>query len=144
MNDDYAHWVTVPTRWKDNDLYGHVNNVVHYSLMDTAINEWMIRSAGFDPGTAEIIGLCVESHCSYKAEVSFPEPIQLGLRIGRLGRSSVRWEVGLYRPDGTLVAEGHFVHVFVGREDRRPVAVPEPIRAEMEKLVAPGRPDGGG
>lgn len=135
VNDDYAHWVTVATRWKDNDLYGHVNNVVHYSLMDTAINEWMIRTAGFEPRTAEVIGLCVESHCSYKAEVAFPDPIELGLRIGKLGRSSVRWEVGLYRSDGTVVAEGYFVHVFVGREDRRPVPVPERIRAAMDKLV---------
>jgi acyl-CoA thioester hydrolase len=135
VTDDYAHWVTVPTRWKDNDLYGHVNNVVHYSVMDTVINEWMIRTAGFEPGTAGVIGLCVESHCSYKAEVAFPEAIRVGLRIGRLGRSSVRWEVGLYRSDGTLIADGYFVHVFVGREERRPVAVPESIRVEMEKLV---------
>jgi acyl-CoA thioester hydrolase len=135
VNDDYAHWVTVPTRWKDNDVYGHVNNVVHYSLMDTAVNEWMIRTAGFDPATSDVIGLCVESHCSYKAEASFPDTLSLGLRIGKLGRSSVRWEIGLYRSDGTLIAEGYFIHVFVGRETRRPVPVPEPIRAEMEKLV---------
>ncbi|MFF5263978.1 acyl-CoA thioesterase [Actinomadura viridis] len=138
MNADYAHWVSVPTRWKDNDVYGHVNNVVHYSLMDTAINEWMIRTAGFEPGSAGVIGLCVESHCSYKAEVAFPDTIDLGLRIGRLGNSSVRWEAGLFRSDGTLVAEGHFVHVFVGREDRRPVPVPEAIRTEMLKLVRTG------
>ncbi|WP_344591775.1 thioesterase family protein [Actinomadura vinacea] len=135
MNDDYSHWVTVPTRWKDNDLYGHVNNVVHYSLMDTAINEWMITAAGFDPRAAEAIGLCVESHCSYKAEVSFPDTLALGLRIGKLGRSSVRWEIGLYRSDGTLIAEGYFVHVFVERETRRPIAVPEQIREEMQKLL---------
>ncbi|MEW2353750.1 thioesterase family protein [Spirillospora sp. NPDC029432] len=135
MNADYGHWVSIQTRWKDNDLYGHVNNAVHYSLMDTAINEWMIERAGFRPGESDEIALCVESHCSYKAEVSFPDTIDLGLRIGRLGSSSVRWEAGLYRSDGTLVAEGYFVHVFVGRDARRPTPIPEPIRAEMRKLV---------
>jgi acyl-CoA thioester hydrolase len=135
VNADYLHWLSIPTRWKDNDLYGHVNNAVHYSLMDTAINEWMINKAGFSPSEATEIALCVESHCAFKAEVAFPDTIDLGLRIGKLGRSSVRWEAGLYRSDGTLIAEGHFVHVFVGREDRRPVPVPEPIRAEMRKLV---------
>ncbi|WP_067911821.1 acyl-CoA thioesterase [Actinomadura rubrobrunea] len=134
--DEYAHWETVPTRWKDNDLYGHVNNVVHYALMDTVINEWMIKTAGFDPVTSPAIALCVESHCVYKAEVSFPDPISVGVRVGKLGRSSVRWEIGMYRPDGALLAEGHFVHVFVDRNTRRPVEIPGAIRAEMERLAA--------
>ncbi|GAA4105173.1 thioesterase family protein [Actinomadura miaoliensis] len=133
--DEYAHWETVPTRWKDNDLYGHVNNVVHYALMDTVINEWMIRTAGFDPVTSPAIALCVESHCVYKAEVSFPDTISVGARVGKLGRSSVRWEIGMYRSDGTLVAEGHFVHVFVDRDARRPVEIPEAVRVEMDRLV---------
>ncbi|WP_329519085.1 acyl-CoA thioesterase [Spirillospora sp. NBC_01491] len=138
MTSDYAHWETVPTRWKDNDVYGHVNNVVHYSLMDTVINEWMIRTAGFDPLTSDSIALCVESHCEYKAEVSFPDTIRVGLRIGRLGRSSVRWEIGLVRgSDGALIAEGHFVHVFVGRDTRRPVQIAGPVRTAMEKLETP-------
>ncbi|MFD0683533.1 acyl-CoA thioesterase [Actinomadura fibrosa] len=137
MNSDYVHWESVPTRWKDNDVYGHVNNVVHYSLMDTVINEWMIRTAGFDPLRSPAIALCVESHCEYKAEVSFPDTIRVGLRIGKLGRSSVRWEVGLVRgSDGTPIAEGHFVHVFVDRESRRPVEITGPVRAAMEGLVA--------
>ncbi|WP_433330382.1 acyl-CoA thioesterase [Spirillospora sp. CA-294931] len=135
MSGDYVHWESVQTRWKDNDVYGHVNNVVHYSLMDTVINEWMIRTAGFDPLGDGPIALCVESHCAYKAEVAFPETIRMGMRIGRLGRSSVRWEIGMVRQDGTLVAEGHFVHVFVGRETRRPIEIPEPVRAEMKALV---------
>ncbi|GAA2609157.1 thioesterase family protein [Actinomadura fulvescens] len=135
-NGDYLHWQTVPTRWKDNDLYGHVNNTVHYSLMDTAINEWMIKTAGFDPLRGDQIALCVESHCVYKAEVAFPDTIELGLRVGKLGRSSVRWEAGLYRgSDAALIAEGYFVHVFVGRGDRRPAEIVDPVRAELQKLV---------
>ncbi|WP_067827311.1 acyl-CoA thioesterase [Actinomadura kijaniata] len=135
MTGDYLYWERVPTRWKDNDVYGHVNNVVHYSLMDTVINEWMIRTAGFDPVRSDAVALCVESHCVYKAEVSFPDTIDVGLRVGRLGRSSVRWEVGMRRGDGTLIAEGHFVHVFVGRDSRRPVEITGTVRSEMEKLV---------
>ncbi|MEV4252470.1 thioesterase family protein [Spirillospora sp. NPDC049652] len=137
MSGDYPYWETVPTRWNDNDVYGHVNNVVHYMLMDTVINQWMIRTAGFDPLRGEAIAMCVESHCVYKAEVSFPDTIRMGLRVGKLGRSSVRWEIGMYRADGTLVAEGHFVHVFVGRESRRPQEITGLVRAEMEKLAAP-------
>ncbi|MDL4818370.1 acyl-CoA thioesterase [Actinomadura opuntiae] len=133
---DYPHRISVPTRWKDNDVYGHVNNAVHYSLMDTAINEWMITKAGFAPLDAPSIALCVESHCQYKAEVSFPDTILLGLRIGKLGTSSVRWEIGMYRAsDDALIAEGHFVHVFVDRETRRPVPITGAMRAEMDKLV---------
>ncbi|WP_018653983.1 acyl-CoA thioesterase [Actinomadura flavalba] len=135
MTGDYLYWESVPTRWKDNDVYGHVNNVVHYSLMDTVINEWMIRTAGFDPTSGDAIAMCVESHCVYKAEVAFPDVIRVGLRVGKLGRSSVRWEIGMLRPDDTVVAEGHFVHVFVGRDTRRPVEIGGKVRTEMEKLV---------
>ncbi|MBW8483069.1 acyl-CoA thioesterase [Actinomadura parmotrematis] len=135
MKGDYLYWETVPTRWKDNDVYGHVNNVVHYALMDTVINEWMIRTAGFDPLGGDAIAMCVESHCVYKAEVSFPDTIEVGLRVGKLGRSSVRWEIGMVRSDGTLVAEGHFVHVFVGRDTRRPVEITGAVRDAMQKLV---------
>lgn len=135
----YAYWETVPTRWKDNDVYGHVNNAVHYSLMDTVINTWLIRVAGLDIHGGDSIGLCVESHCVYRASVAFPEAIKIGLRVGRLGRSSVRYELGLFREDGeTVVAEGHFVHVFVDRETRRPAEIPGPLREAMEKLVVTG------
>ncbi|MQY05690.1 acyl-CoA thioesterase [Actinomadura macrotermitis] len=135
MTGDYLYWDSVPTRWNDNDVYGHVNNVVHYALMDTVINEWMIKTAGFDPLRGGEIAMCVESHCVYKAEVAFPDTIRVGLRVGKLGRSSVRWEVGMLRGDGTLIAEGHFVHVFVGREGRRPVEIAGRVREEMQKLV---------
>jgi acyl-CoA thioester hydrolase len=136
MNAGYVHWESVPTRWKDNDVYGHVNNAVHYSLMDTVINTWLIGTAGLDIHEGPAIGLCVESHCLYKGPVSFPEVIKVGLRIGRLGTSSVRYELGLFRADGeTLIAEGHFVHVFVDRLTRRPVEIGEPLRSAMRKLV---------
>jgi acyl-CoA thioester hydrolase len=135
---DYGHWQSVPTRWKDNDVYGHVNNAVHYSIMDTVINTWLIRTAGLDIHEGSAIGLCVESHCVYKGSVAFPEVIQVGLRIGRLGRSSVHYELGLFRADReTLIAEGRFVHVFVDRESRKPTEIGEPLRSAMQKLVIP-------
>ncbi|MDH2425439.1 thioesterase family protein [Sphaerisporangium sp. TRM90804] len=141
----YAHWETVPTRWKDNDVYGHVNNAVHYALMDTVINAWLVERAGLDIHGGAAIGLCVESHCSYTASVAFPEAIRVGLRVGRLGRTSVRYELGLFRSDGrTPVADGHFVHVFVDRGTRRPVEIPAPLRAAMEKLVVPAAGSGDG
>ncbi|REE97667.1 acyl-CoA thioesterase [Thermomonospora umbrina] len=137
MDTDYGHWETVPTRWKDNDVYGHVNNAVHYSVMDTVINTWLIRAAGLDIHHGSAIGLCVESNCVYKGSIAFPEAFRVGLRVGHLGRSSVRYEVGLFGEDGeTPLAEGRFVHVFVDRETRRPVEIGEPMRSAMQALLA--------
>jgi acyl-CoA thioester hydrolase len=130
----YLYWDDLQTRWNDNDVYGHMNNVIHYSMMDTLVNMWLIREAGFDPRHSQVIGLCVASNCSYKAEAAFPDMIRVGLRIGRLGRSSVRYELGLFRDD-TLIAEGEFTHVFVDRQTRRPVEIGSPMREAMEKLV---------
>jgi acyl-CoA thioester hydrolase len=131
----YPHWRLVPTRWKDNDVYGHVNNVVHYSMMDTVINTWLIERGGLDLETSPVIGLCVESHCNYHAAVAFPEVLAVGLRVGTLGRSSVRYEIGIHREDRSeAVAEGHFVHVFVDRETRRPVPVEGTLRSSLEAL----------
>jgi acyl-CoA thioester hydrolase len=137
VRDSYRHWQRIPTRWADNDVYGHVNNVVHYAWMDTVINTWLITEAGLDIHDGGAIGLCVESHCNYRASVSFPDAVDAGLRIGHLGRSSVRYEVGFFlegRDD--VVAEGHFVHVFVDRTTRKPVEIPVDLRARMEGLVA--------
>ncbi|WP_219146332.1 thioesterase family protein [Amycolatopsis sp. TNS106] len=133
VNAEYPHWQTVPLRWKDNDVYGHVNNVVHYSVMDTVINTWLIERGGLDIETGEVIGLCVESQCKYHASVSFPGDLEVGLRMGHLGRSSVRYEVGMYSKE-TVIAEGHFVHVFVDRESRRPVPVEGLLRSALEEL----------
>jgi acyl-CoA thioester hydrolase len=131
----YAHWQAVPTRWNDNDVYGHVNNVVHYAMMDTVINAWLIERGGLDVHEGRTIGLCVESHCNYHGPVAFPDVLSVGLRVGHLGRSSVRYEIGIFREDRPEpVAEGHFVHVFVDRGDRRPVEVTGRLRECLEAL----------
>ncbi|SFP71598.1 acyl-CoA thioester hydrolase [Amycolatopsis arida] len=135
---DYPHWERVSTRWKDNDVYGHLNNVVHYSLMDTVINNWLIRRGGLDIHDGAVIGLCVESRCSYHQAAAYPEALELGLRVGHLGRSSVRYEVGIHRADReTLVAEGLFTHVFVDRASRRPREITGELRAALEELRPP-------
>jgi acyl-CoA thioester hydrolase len=134
----YPHRLPLQTRWKDNDVYGHVNNVEYYSFFDTAINAWLIREGGLDIERGEVIGLCVESHCEFKAALTFPESIEVGLRVGKLGKSSVRYELGIFRAGGAdeeVTAEGHFVHVFVDRETRRPVTIPAPLRECMERLI---------
>ncbi|PXY31362.1 hypothetical protein BAY60_02935 [Prauserella muralis] len=132
----YPHWDVVPTRWKDNDVYGHVNNVVYYAFMDTVINDWLITEGELDIHHGQVIGLCVESHCNYHAAAEFPQRLAIGLRVGHLGRSSVRYELGIHREDRTeLVAEGHFVHVFVDRDTRRPVEVTGRLRDSLQRLL---------
>ncbi|MDX6661370.1 MAG: acyl-CoA thioester hydrolase [Solirubrobacteraceae bacterium] len=136
MRSDYPHFLAIPTRWHDNDVYGHVNNVDYYAFFDTVINAWLIREGGLDIHSAEAIGLCAESHCRFLAAVSFPEVVEAGLRVGHVGRSSVRYEIELYREGGDEpVAEGWFVHVFVDRGERRPVEIPARIRESLERLV---------
>jgi acyl-CoA thioester hydrolase len=133
---DYPHVLPIPTRWKDNDVYGHVNNVEYYSYFDTVINTWLIREGGLDIHAGEVIGVCAESHCSYSAGLSFPETVRAALRVGKLGRSSVRYEIGLYPEHGEdAAAEGWFVHVFVDRATRRPVEIPPRLRAALERLA---------
>ncbi|MFI6029805.1 acyl-CoA thioesterase [Amycolatopsis magusensis] len=135
MVSEYPFVQSVPLRWKDNDVYGHVNNVVHYSLMDTVINTWLIEQGGLDIEHGAVIGLCVESHCNYRGSVSFPGSLEVGLRVGHLGRSSVRYEIGMFSGAGELIAEGHFVHVFVDRGSRRPVEVDGSLRKSLEALI---------
>jgi acyl-CoA thioester hydrolase len=130
---DYPHRLTIPTRWKDNDVYGHVNNVEYYSFFDTVINTYLIREGGLDIHAGQVIGLCAESHCDFKAAVAFPDVIEARLRVGHLGRTSVRYEIGLFRDDA-CVAEGWFVHVFVDRDTRRPAAMPPQLRDSLERL----------
>jgi acyl-CoA thioester hydrolase len=133
----YPHRMTIQTRWKDNDVYGHVNNVEYYSFFDTAINAWLIEQGGLDIHGGETIGVCAESHCEYKGPIAFPERIGVDLRVGKLGRSSVTYELAIVREeaDDELVATGWFVHVFVDRESRRPAEIPAPIREALERLV---------
>jgi acyl-CoA thioester hydrolase len=132
----YPHHLAIPTRWNDNDVYGHVNNVEYYAFFDTVINTWLIREGALDIHGGAVIGLCAESHCSFHAALAFPETVDAGLRVGRLGRTSVTYEIGLFGEGAdTPAATGWFVHVFVDRETRRPAAPPPPLRAALERLV---------
>jgi acyl-CoA thioester hydrolase len=127
----YRHFLPITTRWMDNDVYGHVNNVVYYSYFDTVVNEYLIRAGVLDVEHGATIGLVVETQCKYFAPLVFPERVEAGLRVTR-----VRYEVGLFK-DGDVqpAAEGHFVHVYVDRATRRPVALPAELRAALESLV---------
>ncbi|MET9328904.1 thioesterase family protein [Tsukamurella sp. NPDC003166] len=133
--DEQPYTLVIPTRWKDNDVYGHVNNVEYYSFFDTVINTYLIREGGLDIHRGPVIGLCVESHCRYDAPLAFPEPVTAGLAVTKLGRSSVRYAVTLFGSDGAPAAEGWFVHVFVDREARRPAGVPDGLRAALMRLL---------
>jgi acyl-CoA thioester hydrolase len=133
----YPHFLPIPTRWMDNDVYGHVNNVVYYSYFDTVVNEYLIRAGVLDFERGATIGLVVETQCNYFAPLAFPDRLDAGLRVTRLGTSSVRYEVGLFREgDAEPVAQGHFVHVYVDRVTRRPVGLPRELRAALEPLCA--------
>ena len=134
--EGYPHRALITTRWKDNDVYGHVNNVEYYSYFDTVINEYLIAEGGLDIAGGSVIGLCAESHCSYSGPLAFPGTVEAGLRVGHLGRSSVRYEIQL-RPEGSseAAAEGWFVHVFVDRATRRPVDIPARLRGALEALA---------
>jgi len=132
----YPHLLPVQTRWADNDLYGHVNNVTYYSYFDTVVNCYLIDEGGLDIQAAEVIGIAVETHCNFNDSVAYPESLEAGLRVGKLGNSSVRYEIGIFKK-GTdeAAAQGHFVHVFVDRATNRPVPIPPPIRAALERIV---------
>ncbi len=135
---DYAHWLQIPTRWMDTDVYGHVNNGVYYSYFDTVINAYLIDAGRLDIEAGPVIGLCVESQCRYFKPLAFPDRIDAGLRVGKLGSSSVRYEVGLFRSgDEAPAAAGHFVHVFVDRAARKPTPIPEPMRSALARLTRP-------
>ncbi len=126
----------ITTRWMDNDVYGHVNNVVYYSWFDTAVNAWLIEQGVLDIHGGETIGLVIETQCNYFASLSFPQTIEAGIRVGRLGNSSVRYEVGLFaQGEQNAAAQGHFVHVYVDRQTRRPVSLPGPLRTALQQLT---------
>ncbi len=132
---DYPHFLAIPTRWQDNDVYGHVNNVEYYAFFDTVINHWLITEGALDIHAGQTIGLCAESHCRFDAPIVFPDAVDAGLRVGRLGRTSVTYEIGLFLQGAEApVAEGWFVHVFVDRDTRRPAEIPPSIRACLERL----------
>jgi acyl-CoA thioester hydrolase len=132
--DQYRVFRTITTRWMDNDVYGHLNNVVHYSLFDTAVSGWLLEQGLIDPHKGEQIGLVVETGCRYYAEISFPDLVSAGIRVAKLGTSSVRYEIGLFRDDEqSAAAEGFFVHVYVDRATRRPQPLHERLRTMLQQ-----------
>ena len=131
----YKAFRPIATRWMDNDQYGHINNVVYYSWFDTAVNAHLIEQGALDVESGQVIGLVVETHCNYFAPLSFPQTIETGIRVARLGSSSVRYEVGIFGDGEFTAAKGHFVHVYVDRHTRRPVPLPEKLRTVLEKLT---------
>lgn len=137
LRTDYHAFRTITTRWMDNDVYGHMNNVVHYSLFDTAVNGWLIEEGVLDIRKGEQIGLVVETGCRYFAEMAFPDTIRAGIRVAKLGNSSVRYEVGLFRNDEPeAAAEGFFVHVYVDAATRRPASLNAALRAKLESIAS--------
>ena len=133
--DRYAEFVPIMTRWMDNDLYNHVNNVVYYSFFDTAVNGYMVQAGVLDLESSPVIGLVVETACQYFSPISFPDLVYCGLRVAHLGTSSVRFEIGVFRnEENVAAAQGHFVHVTCDRETHRPVPMPADMRAALEKL----------
>lgn len=134
--EGYRAFRTISTRWMDNDAYGHVNNVVYYSWFDTVVNAHLIEQGALDIHHGAVIGLVVETQCNYFAPVEFPQVVEAGLRVARIGSSSVRYEVGLFLQGEPLtVAKGHFVHVYVDRAQRRPAALPPPLKMVLEALL---------
>lgn len=135
--DSYKYFLSLQTRWMDNDLYGHVNNVTYYSYFDTVVNYFLIENGGLDIHNAPVIGVVVESHCNYSRSIAYPDLIDCGLRIGYLGNSSVRYEIGIFRNgEDEASAAGHFIHVFVERDGNKPTAIPKPIRDAFEGILA--------
>jgi acyl-CoA thioester hydrolase len=131
----YKVFRTISTRWMDNDVYGHVNNVVYYSWFDTAVNAHLIERGALDIEGGGAIGLVIETQCNYFAPLAFPQTVEAGLRVARLGGSSVRYEVGLFAAgQPSTAAKGHFVHVYVDRATRRPVPLPDRLRSVLEEL----------
>ena len=136
MRDQYKFFKGITTRWSDNDRYGHVNNVTYYSYFDTAANCYLIEQGGFDIDNSPVIGYVVSSACEYKSAVAYPDKIEAGLRVDRLGNSSVQYGVAIFKEgDEVAAAHGYFVHVFVDRLTQKPVAIPEQLRCALEEII---------
>ncbi len=134
--DEYPYFEGITTRWADNDIYGHVNNVAYYGFFDTAVNHFLVRSGVLDPERSHVIGLVVETGCRYMKPIAFPDRVAVGVRVDRIGTSSVRYAIGIFRgEEDDPAAEGHFVHVYVDRDKRRPVPVPDAMRTALEALM---------
>jgi len=137
----YPRFRALSTRWMDNDVYGHVNNVVYYSFFDTAVNGYLVEAGALDIQAGTTIGLVIETRCNYFAPLAFPEPVEAGLRVAHVGRSSVRYEIGLFAAGAAhSAAAGHFVHVYVDRATRRPVPLPPALLAALQPLLPSSLP----
>jgi acyl-CoA thioester hydrolase len=133
----YPYLRAIPTRWMDNDVYGHVNNVTYYSYFDTVVNGYLIDQGALDIARSAVIGLVVETQCNYFKPLAFPDAVIAGLRVAHRGRSSVRYEIGIFRgDDDTASAQGHFIHVYIDRASGRPVALPAALQDALAKLVS--------
>jgi acyl-CoA thioester hydrolase len=133
----YRHFQSIPTRWMDNDVYGHVNNVVYYSYFDTVVNQYLIEQHVLNIEASKVIGLVVETQCQYFASITFPDVVHAGLRVAKLGNSSVRYEIGLFRNEEQAAsAQGYFVHVYVDRATRRAISLPADMRAALKKIFS--------
>jgi acyl-CoA thioester hydrolase len=136
MRSAYRVFRSIGTRWMDNDAYGHVNNVVYYSWFDTAVNAYLVEQGVLDIAHGPTIGLVIETQCNYFAPLAFPQVVDAGIRVARIGTSSVRYEVGLFAQDDDLTAaKGHFIHVYVDRQSRRPAPLPDPFKRILETLL---------
>ncbi|UYO94043.1 acyl-CoA thioesterase [Pollutimonas sp. M17] len=133
---DFRLFLPIGTRWMDNDVYGHINNVTYYSFFDTAVNRYLMDSGVLDIARSQVIGLVVETGCHYFASLAFPDDIEAGIRLARMGNTSVRYEVGIFKKGAELTAaHGHFVHVYVDQASRRPVPLPGELRRALEKIA---------
>ncbi len=133
---EYKHFLPIQTRWADNDIYGHVNNVAYYGFFDTIVNEYLVAAGVLDMHEGKTIGLVVETGCRYFAPIAFPDRLEGGLRVAHMGNSSVRYELAIFKEGGDeAVAEGHFVHVYVDRETRKPTSLPDAFRKALERLA---------
>jgi acyl-CoA thioester hydrolase len=138
VRSDFPHILAIPTRWMDNDAYQHVNNVVYYSYFDTAVNQFLIERGVLDIHKDRVVGMVVDTGCSYFSSIAFPDTVHVGMRVAKLGNSSVRYELALFRNDATSpAAAGHFVHVYVDRDSNRPVPVPAAVRAVLVSITTP-------
>jgi acyl-CoA thioester hydrolase len=132
----YKHILPLQTRWADNDIYGHVNNVAYYGYFDTIVNEYLIAAGALDIHEGDVIGLVVETGCKYFSPLAFPDKLDGALRVAKIGNSSVRYELAIFRAGEDIpAAEGHFVHVYVDRKTRRPVSLPPALRMALEKIA---------
>jgi acyl-CoA thioester hydrolase len=136
QRSDYNHISEISTRWMDNDVYGHINNVVYYSFFDTVINGFLLENNVLDFTSGDVIGLVVETRCNYFASLAFPGKVQAGLNVERIGNSSVTYNVGIFgNGSETAAAQGHFIHVYVDSTSRRPVAIPDDLREVLTSIL---------